>query len=274
MVPADRQHVAVAAHDPHVQIGTGQVARPVASAGARPWIAVHPVGVHVVGEAGRAADTRHEDRVLGPHPEAPASAAAWPTGWSSRRIRGTSGVPGRWSSPCGWSRARQSSVGPPAEAGVRPSSTSSIGSCDGGGQSRLAVNGTALDTLVIRPGRRSGTRDRSINEARAAPGSSPGSITRCGSRSRMLAQVGRAAGSGGADVICGQTLRGSSAARTRFDGRSVTAPQVDPQRQHGQLGASGRRWSTIGGGPGRSATRSILARPAGASPGPDGWRGS
>jgi hypothetical protein len=41
VVAADRQGVAVAGDDPHRQVGTG-VARPVAIAGARPWIECMP----------------------------------------------------------------------------------------------------------------------------------------------------------------------------------------------------------------------------------------
>ena len=48
-------------------------ATPVATAGARPWMRVHAVGVHVVREARRAADAGHEHEVFGLDPESRAA---------------------------------------------------------------------------------------------------------------------------------------------------------------------------------------------------------
>ena len=68
VVAADRQRIAVARHDPHVQIRSRhrQTGRDRGSAAVD---AVHPVRVHVVREASRATDARHEHGVFAPHAE-------------------------------------------------------------------------------------------------------------------------------------------------------------------------------------------------------------
>ena len=68
VVAADRQRVAVTGDDPHVQVGAshGQARGDGRRA---PVDRVHPVGVHVVREAGCAADARHEGHVLAANAE-------------------------------------------------------------------------------------------------------------------------------------------------------------------------------------------------------------
>ena len=68
VVAADRQGVAVAGDDPHVEVGPGH-GQPGGHRRGPAVDGVHAVGVHVIGEAGRAADAGHEDGVLAPHPE-------------------------------------------------------------------------------------------------------------------------------------------------------------------------------------------------------------
>src|SRR3954452_3665883 len=68
VVAADRHEVAVAAHHPHRQVGTG--GREAGRDGRRPPVdRVHAVGVEVVGEPGRAADAGDADDVLALQPE-------------------------------------------------------------------------------------------------------------------------------------------------------------------------------------------------------------
>ena len=63
VVAADRQAVAVAGDDPHVEVGPGH--GQAGGDGRRPAVdRVHAVGVHVVREAARAADARDEHGVL------------------------------------------------------------------------------------------------------------------------------------------------------------------------------------------------------------------
>ena len=64
VVAADRQAVAVAGDDPHVEVGAGDGDAGGDRRGAT-VDRVHPVGVHVVREAARAADAGDEHRVLG-----------------------------------------------------------------------------------------------------------------------------------------------------------------------------------------------------------------
>ena len=63
VVATDRQHVAVTTHHPHVEVGAGD-GQPGGHRRCPAVDAVHAVGVHVVREAGRAADAGHEDGVL------------------------------------------------------------------------------------------------------------------------------------------------------------------------------------------------------------------
>ena len=68
VVAADREHVAVAADHPHVEVGAGE--RDAGGDRRRAAVdRVQAVGVHVVREARRAADARHEHEVLGLHAE-------------------------------------------------------------------------------------------------------------------------------------------------------------------------------------------------------------
>ena len=68
VVAADRQGVAVTGDHPDVEVGPG--GGQAGGDGRRPAVdRVQPVGVHVVREAGGAADAREEHRVLPPHPE-------------------------------------------------------------------------------------------------------------------------------------------------------------------------------------------------------------
>src|SRR5207244_986345 len=66
VVAAYGERVAVARHHPDVQVGPGQ-GQPGGDGGGPPVDGVHPVDVHVVGEAGRAADAGDEDHVLPAH---------------------------------------------------------------------------------------------------------------------------------------------------------------------------------------------------------------
>ena len=64
VVAADREHVAVAADHPHVEVGTGE--RDTGRDRRRAAVdRVNAVGVHVVRQARRAADARHEHEVFG-----------------------------------------------------------------------------------------------------------------------------------------------------------------------------------------------------------------
>ena len=105
VVAADREHVAVAADHPHVEVGARQ--RDAGRDRRRTAVdRVQAVGVHVVREARRAADARHEHQVLGLARRGRRAAAASRRGSSSRRSPGTSGPPGPTGSPCGVERDR------------------------------------------------------------------------------------------------------------------------------------------------------------------------
>ena len=101
VVAADRQRVAVAGDHPHVEVGSGH--GEAGGDGRRPPVdAVDAVGVHVVREAARAADARDEHDLLGLDAELGHQHLDRGAGCRSRRSPGTSGPPGRWSSPS-WS---------------------------------------------------------------------------------------------------------------------------------------------------------------------------
>ena len=99
VVAADRQRVAVAGDDPHVEVGTGE--RHAGGDRRRAAVdAVQAVRVHVVREPGGAPDAGDEHEVLRASRRARAGAAAPRRGWSSRRTPGTTAPPGRTGSPC------------------------------------------------------------------------------------------------------------------------------------------------------------------------------
>jgi hypothetical protein len=68
VVAADRERVAVARHDPHREVGPRH-RQPGRDRRRAAVDRVHSVGLHVVGEAGRAADARDEDDLLARNPE-------------------------------------------------------------------------------------------------------------------------------------------------------------------------------------------------------------
>src|SRR5215813_9249391 len=68
MVAADRQSVAVAGHHPDRQLRPGHL-EPARNRWRAAVDAVHPVGVHIIRKAARAADAAHPHHVLPPDAE-------------------------------------------------------------------------------------------------------------------------------------------------------------------------------------------------------------
>ena len=149
VVAADRQRVAVAGHHPDREV-VARGREPGRQRRSAAVDAVHPVGVHVVGEAPRAADAGHEDDACGGIPSSGISC------WTrrarrSRRSPGTSASPGRRRSPS-WSarprdvREANSQIG--ASSHSVPSQHSSITLSSSAANSGLPSNLVWLTTLT------------------------------------------------------------------------------------------------------------------------------
>ena len=109
VVAADRQRVAVAGDDPHVEVGPGH--GQAGGDGRRPAVdASASRRCSCSTGSGRRSRCPTRTPCSRGARRARASAAARRRGSSSRRSRGTSAPPGRWSSPCGWSTGTSVSV--------------------------------------------------------------------------------------------------------------------------------------------------------------------
>ena len=217
-LPPIDSDVAVAGDDPHVEVGPGH-GQPGGD-GRRPAVdAVHPVGVHVVREAGGAADARHEHRVLAAHAEV----------GHQHLDGGEDRVVAAARAPAHLLVARPVLAGGDGDRSVgqssRPPSASRMAA-----SSSPAVNGHALH-LGDRAGRRPGTR----------PARSRDELARGSSRAR--APAGSAAaprrGCAGNGLRC--TRWAWATLRPRARHRSTAAADGAPRRAPAERRASRRR---------------------------------